>query len=57
MAQRLTNQEIAAQLVISVGTVKQHTHHIYQKLNVKGRRQAVAKATELGILSSGGVRR
>jgi LuxR family maltose regulon positive regulatory protein len=57
MAQRFTNQEIAVQLVISVGTVKQHTHNIYQKLNVKGRRQAAAKATELGILSSGGVRR
>ena len=57
MAQRFTNQEIAAQLVISVGTVKQHAVHIYQKLNVKGRRQAVAKATELGILSSGSIRR
>jgi LuxR family maltose regulon positive regulatory protein len=55
MAQRFTNKEITAQLVISVGTVKQHTHNIYQKLNVKGRRQAVTKATELGILSSGGV--
>jgi LuxR family maltose regulon positive regulatory protein len=52
MAQRLTNKEIAAQLVISVGTVKQHAYNINQKLNVRGRRQAVAKATSLGILSS-----
>lgn len=52
MAQRMTNKEIAAQLVISVGTVKQHAYNINQKLNVKGRRQAVAKATSLGILSS-----
>jgi LuxR family maltose regulon positive regulatory protein len=51
MAQRLTNKEIAAQLVISVGTVKQHAYNINQKLNVRGRRQAVAKATSLGILS------
>jgi LuxR family maltose regulon positive regulatory protein len=57
MAQRFTNKEIATQLVISLGTVKQHSHNIYQKLNVKGRRQAVAKATELGFLSSSSVRR
>jgi LuxR family maltose regulon positive regulatory protein len=52
MAQRLTNKEIAARLVLSVGTVKQHAYNINQKLNVRGRRQAVAKATSLGILSS-----
>ena len=52
MAQRLTNKEIAAQLVISVGTVKQHAYNINQKLGVRGRRQAVAKATSLGILPS-----
>jgi LuxR family maltose regulon positive regulatory protein len=57
MAQRLTNKEIAAQLIISSGTVKLHAHNIYQKLDVNGRRQAVAKATALGILSSGSVRR
>ena len=51
LAQRLSNKEIAAQLVISPGTVTQHTHNIYQKLNVDGRRQAVSKATEIGILS------
>ena len=48
---RLTNKEIAAQLVISPGTVKGHTIHIYQKLEVKGRRQAVEKAIALGILA------
>jgi LuxR family maltose regulon positive regulatory protein len=51
MAQRLTNKEIATQLVLSVGTVKQHAYNINQKLNVKGRRQAVTKATSLGILA------
>jgi LuxR family maltose regulon positive regulatory protein len=52
MAQRMTNKEIAAQLVVSVGTVKNHAYRINQKLNVRGRRQAVAKATSLGILST-----
>jgi len=52
LGERLTNKEIAAQLVISIGTVKGHTVRIYNKLDVKGRRQAVEKATALGILMS-----
>jgi LuxR family maltose regulon positive regulatory protein len=52
MAQRFTNKEIAAQLAMSVGTVKQHAYNINQKLNVRGRRQAVAKAISVGILPS-----
>jgi LuxR family maltose regulon positive regulatory protein len=50
LAQRLSNKEIAGQLVISPGTVAQHTHQIYQKLDVHDRRQAVAKAKALSIL-------
>jgi ATP/maltotriose-dependent transcriptional regulator MalT len=52
LAQQLSNQEIADQLVISKGTVTQHTHNIYQKLNVSSRWQAVTEATRLGILIS-----
>ena len=52
LGKRLTNKEIAAQLVISPGTVEQHLVRINSKLNVRGRRQAVAKARELGLLSS-----
>jgi len=50
LQERLSNNEIAAQLVISSGTVKGHTIKIYQKLDVNGRRQAVDKAVELGLL-------
>ena len=52
LGKRLTNKEIAAELYISVGTVQQHLNHIYAKLNVKGRRQAIAKAAELALLPS-----
>jgi LuxR family maltose regulon positive regulatory protein len=45
----LSNQEIARQLVLSVGTVKFHIHHIFGKLGVRDRPQAIAKAVQLGI--------
>ena len=41
-AERLSIQEISARLFISPSTVQQHTHHIYRKLNVANKRQAVA---------------
>jgi two-component system nitrate/nitrite response regulator NarL len=37
VAARLDNQEIASRLSISVGTVKIHLHHIFEKLELKGR--------------------
>ncbi len=45
----LTDKEIAEQLVLSVLTVKKHNRNIYQKLDVNGRRQAVAKAKTLNL--------
>jgi DNA-binding CsgD family transcriptional regulator len=50
LGKRMTNKEIAAELYISVGTVQQHLNHIYAKLNVKGRREAIAKAKALALL-------
>jgi LuxR family maltose regulon positive regulatory protein len=52
LAQQLSNKEIAEKLVISKGTVTQHTHNIYRKLNVSSRWQAVTEAEGLGILIS-----
>jgi LuxR family maltose regulon positive regulatory protein len=51
LAQRLTNQEIANELSISVATVKRHTITIYQKLQAKNRRDAVIIAVREGILA------
>ena len=47
----LSNQEIADQLSITLGTTKGHLHKIFRKLNVRSRTAAVAKARQLGFLS------
>ena len=45
-----SNAEIAGELYLSVGTVKAHVHHIFGKLLVRNRSQAVARARELRLL-------
>lgn len=50
MAAGLSNREIAEELIIAVGTVKAHLHHIYGKLGVRGRTEAAARARELLLL-------
>jgi DNA-binding NarL/FixJ family response regulator len=44
----LDNQEIAARLSISVGTVKIHLHHVYDKLNLAGRSELLRFLRETG---------
>lgn len=52
VAEGLTNQEIADQLVIGVSTVKKHITHIYSKLGASDRINAVNRARALGLLPS-----
>jgi two-component system, NarL family, response regulator LiaR len=50
MARGLSNQEIAAQLFVSLPTVKTHSSKLFEKLDVKRRTQAVEKGRQLGII-------
>jgi DNA-binding NarL/FixJ family response regulator len=51
LARGLSNREIARQLVITEGTVKNHVSNLIEKLGVRDRMQAVLKGQELGIIS------
>ncbi len=53
LSRRLTNNEIGDELYISPITVKNHVAHITEKLGVSGRRAAVQRADELGLLTAG----
>jgi len=50
VAAGLSNTEIAAKLIVSPSTVKTHINHIFGKLTVESRIQAVVRARELGLL-------
>lgn len=50
LSQGASNKEIAAQLFIAEGTVKNHITNILGKLGVRDRTQAVLKARELHII-------
>jgi ATP/maltotriose-dependent transcriptional regulator MalT len=50
IADGLTNREISCALTISESTVENHIHHIYGKLGITNRAQAVAHALRVSIL-------
>jgi len=51
LAEGASNKEIAAQLVLAEGTVKNHVTSILEKLGVSDRMRAALKAREMGIIS------
>jgi LuxR family maltose regulon positive regulatory protein len=50
IAEGLSNQEISKRLFRALSTIKGHNRTIFDKLQVKNRTEAVAKARELGLL-------
>ncbi|MDB5200937.1 MAG: helix-turn-helix transcriptional regulator [Ferruginibacter sp.] len=50
MAEGNSNQEIANRLFVSVSTVKTHNQHLFEKLDVSRRMQAVEKAKKLSLI-------
>jgi LuxR family maltose regulon positive regulatory protein len=50
LATDLTGPELARHLVVSLNTLRTHTRNVYTKLEVSGRRAAVSRARELGLL-------
>jgi DNA-binding NarL/FixJ family response regulator len=50
IADGLTNREISYDLSISESTVENHIHHIYAKLGISNRAQAVAYAFQFRLV-------
>lgn len=51
MSEGLSNQEIAAQLFVSLNTVKTHSSRLFEKLEVRRRTQAIEKGKRLGLIA------
>ena len=54
VATGMSNKAIAAELFVSVATVKTHLIHVFQKLHVDDRTAAVTRSIELGLIDTPG---
>jgi LuxR family maltose regulon positive regulatory protein len=52
IAAGLSRKEIAAQLVVSLNTIKTHTQNLYGKLQAHSRKQAICHAQQFGLLTT-----
>lgn len=52
LTEGLTNTQIADRLIVSTETVKTHVRHIYEKLAVRHRTEAVLEAIKRGLVSA-----
>jgi DNA-binding NarL/FixJ family response regulator len=50
MVEGLTTQQMASRLFISENTIKTHVRHIFEKLEVSNRAEAVGKAMQMGLV-------
>jgi len=50
LSSTLSTEDIAAELVVSINTVRMHTKNIYSKLDAHSRIEAVDRARDLGVI-------
>ncbi len=53
IGQQFTNDQIAERLFVSVATVKSHINHVYAKLGIASRTEAVVRARQLAAAPRG----
>jgi ATP-dependent transcriptional regulator len=50
LVKKCSNEEIAQELFVSISAIKQHNSRIFDKLGVRNRHEAIARAREIGII-------
>lgn len=50
LAEGRSNREIAAEMYVTLATVKSHVAHVYAKLGASNRNEVLGRAVELGLL-------